>query len=122
MEFCSNCDNMYYIKMSTDGNSLVKYCRNCGNEHENADNHVIVSTTSFKQSEHSYTNIINQYTKLDPTLPRINTIPCPNASCTSNHEKNSTPREVIYIKYDNINMKFIYLCVHCDTSWKSTNT
>ena len=28
--------------------------------------------------------LINKYTKLDPTLPRINTINCPNATSPSN--------------------------------------
>ncbi len=31
MNFCSNCDNMYYIKLSDDESELVYYCRNCGN-------------------------------------------------------------------------------------------
>ena len=30
-----------------------------------------------------------------------------------------TPREVIYIRYDDINVKYVYLCVHCDTMWKT---
>ena len=31
-------------------------------------------------------NYINEYTKLDPTLPRITTIKCPNIECISNKE------------------------------------
>jgi len=27
-------------------------------------------------------------------------------------------KEVIYIKYDNINMKYLYICANCGTSWK----
>ena len=30
-------------------------------------------------------------------------------------------REIIYLRYDDINMKYIYLCVHCDTVWKTDN-
>lgn len=31
----------------------------------------------------------------------------------------SNPKqEVIYIKYDAINMKYLYICVNCGTSWK----
>jgi hypothetical protein len=30
-------------------------------------------------------------------------------------------REVIYIRYDDINMKYVYLCVHCDTTWRTDN-
>ena len=33
MHFCSNCQNMYYIKINTeDSNKLTYYCRNCGHE------------------------------------------------------------------------------------------
>ena len=32
MDFCSNCDNMYYIKLENDEcDKIVYYCRNCGN-------------------------------------------------------------------------------------------
>ena len=33
MHFCSNCSNMYYIRINSDDpNKLVYYCRKCGNE------------------------------------------------------------------------------------------
>jgi hypothetical protein len=32
----------------------------------------------------------------------------------------TTPKsEVIYIKYDSINMKYLYICSNCGTSWKN---
>ena len=113
---------MYYIKLSTDdGNSLIYYCRNCGNEENNIDNNLTVSKTTFKRIDQKYANVINQYTKLDPTLPRVKNIPCPNENCISNKSETSSEREVIYIRYDDIDLKFVYLCAHCDTIWKSTN-
>jgi rubrerythrin len=36
-------------------------------------------------------------------------------------KKDGSEREVIYIRYDDINMKYVYLCVHCDTTWKTDN-
>ena len=54
---------------------------------------------------------------MDPTLPRLDNIPCPNKECPSN---NGSDKEVIYIRYDDTNLKFIYLCVHCDKIWKSS--
>jgi hypothetical protein len=34
-------------------------------------------------------------------------------------EKFNVPKnEVVYIKYDHINMKYLYLCVNCGNSWK----
>ena len=119
MHFCDKCDNMYYIRISAeDENSLIYYCRNCGNEDtELTKNNICVSKSQLKRSEQKYNHIINEYTKLDPTLPRINTIRCPNSECTSNHDGGE--REVIYIRYDDTNKLYIYLCAKCDTAWKN---
>ena len=84
-----------------------------------ATENVCVSKTQIKKSEQSFGHIINKYTKLDPTLPRINNILCPNPDCQTNTEDH--PRQIIYIRYDDINMKYVYLCVHCDTTWKTDN-
>ena len=119
MHFCTSCQNMYYIRIdSEDPNKLVYYCRNCGNENVslNVDS-VTVSKIQLSKSEQKFSHIINKYTKLDPTLPRINKILCPNADCETNvHQKE---REIIYIRYDDVNMKYIYLCSSCDTVWKT---
>ena len=118
MHFCSKCQNMYYISIDpNNANKLVYYCRNCGNVDEtlSVDN-VTVSKIQLKKSEQEFSHIINKYTKLDPTLPRINTILCPNPNCTTNTD--DTPREIIYIRYDDTNMKYVYLCSTCDTVWK----
>ena len=64
----------------------------------------------------NYKNIINKYTKLDPTIPRINTVVCPNVECSSNTD-DSVEKEILYIRYDDTNMKFIYLCANCDKIW-----
>jgi aspartate carbamoyltransferase regulatory subunit len=79
---------------------------------------VCVSKTQIKQGEQSFSNIINKYTKFDPTLPRVNNILCPNAECKTNTSKD-VAREIIYIRYDDTNMKYVYLCAGCDTVWKS---
>ena len=122
MHFCDKCDNMYYIRISDEddnGNNLIYYCRNCGNEDDNlTKSNICVSKTQLKKNEQKYNHIINEYTKLDPTLPRINTIKCPNSDCSSNNE-DGTPREVIYIRYDDVNMLYIYLCANCDIVWKT---
>ena len=120
MHFCIKCNNMYYHKVAaSDENKLIYYCRNCGHEDDTltADN-ICVSRTEIRRSKQKYSHIINEYTKHDPTLPRTNTIKCPNQECTSNKEE-SNEREVIYIRYDDTNMKYIYLCAKCDTMWKT---
>jgi len=114
---------MYYISISeTDGNSLIYYRQNCGHKDDLlTSQNICVSNTQLKRSEQKYNHIINKYTKLDPTLPRTNTISCPNHECESNasDETKRKEREVIYIRYDDINMKYIYLCANCDIMWKT---
>ena len=140
MHFCSNCGNMYYLKIveneETENTSLAYYCRNCGHSDTMlmTENNC-VSNTQIKRTEQNYNHIINEYTKYDPTLPRISTINCPNAKCESNMvaseaadeeqgagEISSKKAEIIYIRYDDVNMKYIYLCTHCDTKWKTNES
>ena len=173
MHFCIHCSNMYYIRLSEeDPNSIVYYCRNCGHENKNITlDSVTISRTNFKGSKQKYNSIINKYTKMDPTLPRINTIKCPNQACKSNQEHEhahaetprsraaraesskskasisaeaaavvpsvagvdvipveeqeggaggNTEREIIYLRYDDVNMNFVYLCPVCDSVWNTT--
>lgn len=184
MQFCSECHNMYYLKIRDEdgniGNTLIYYCRNCGHEDTTlSTTNICVSDIQLRTSEKKYTHIVNEYTKFDPTLPRINTIKCPNQECSSNTamkggapktnavgakttklkiktkkteasladdpaalepvpaasavpvpapaldattlESEQNNREVIYIRYDDTNMKYVYLCVHCDTTWRTDN-
>ena len=161
MHFCTECGNMYYIRL-TDTNGIVYYCRNCGHEDDTITiDNVVVSHTSLKSGKNQYAHVVNKYTKLDPTLPRISTILCPNTECPCNRNHNPTqyadraaivgtteedsvvgagagaaatsattgaagaaaddavPREVIYLRYDDINMKYIYLCAVCNTIWNT---
>jgi DNA-directed RNA polymerase subunit M/transcription elongation factor TFIIS len=110
---------MYYISIDpNDTNKLVYYCRNCGNKDTMLSvENVTISKVQLKKSEQEFSHIINKYTKLDPTLPRINKILCPNIECATN--KDDAHREIIYIRYDDRNMKYVYLCSTCDTVWKT---
>jgi DNA-directed RNA polymerase subunit M/transcription elongation factor TFIIS len=119
MHFCSNCSNMYYISIDAeDPNKLVYYCRNCGNKDATiSTNDVNVLNVQLKKSEQEFSHIINKYTKLDPTLPRISNILCPNEDCQTN--KDDKDREIICIRYDNVNMKYVYVCSSCDVVWKT---
>jgi DNA-directed RNA polymerase subunit M/transcription elongation factor TFIIS len=112
---------MYYIRINADNpNKLVYYCRNCGNENSNlATENLCVSKTQIKKDEQTFNYIINKYTKLDPTLPRISNVLCPNVDCKTN--TNNDEREIIYIRYDDTNMKYVYLCSTCDTVWKTND-
>lgn len=119
MHFCEKCDNMYYLRLSeANSNKLIHYCRNCGNEETITSNESLCLTNDdLISNDQKYKYIINKYTKLDPSLPRTNTIKCPNQSCVSNtHEGHE--REIIYVRYDDANVKYIYICSTCDFTWK----
>jgi len=126
MHFCPICKNMYYICLnSTDPNKLLYYCRNCGHTDSDESERILsdsknmfITQTNLKKHDQEFGHIINQYTKLDPSLPRVNNIMCPNDECPTNTNSSNTSREIINIRYDDKNMKYVSLCSTCDTVWK----
>lgn len=123
MNFCSVCNNIYYIRLADDDeSSLIYYCRKCGNEDTNLNvESVCVSKTYFTSAQQDVSDSINKYTKFDPTLPRLYNIKCPNSDCETNIEDSGKKTEVVSIRYDNINMKYLYICSECDYVWKNTD-
>lgn len=115
MRFCECCNNMLYVNID-ENKDLVYYCKYCNNKEvvtkENGSVCVIDDnkiTDSIK-----YTQYINKHLKHDLTLPRVNNIVCPSESCS---KPSTTENEVIYLKYDATNLKYIYHCCHCDHFW-----
>jgi len=128
MHFCSVCANMYYILVTPD-NELQYYCRNCGNtDNTIASENICVSKVNVKQTTTttSYSQVVNKYTKYDPTLPRIHTMRCPNDECPSHNASSSSGKpnksEIIYIRYDDTNLKYVYLCSKCDKIWNTESS
>ena len=117
MEFCDNCDNMLYIKNNED-NDLVKFCKHCSfSKIENTSKCIKISETKYSEDDLLYNQNINNYLRYDPTLRRIRdiNITCPN---TEKCNKSVDEQQVLYIKYDNKNMKYLYVCDHCGNIWK----
>lgn len=124
MKFCVQCDNMLYIKINQeDENKLNYYCRNCGYEDTTlTEEGVCVLDTQIKKSQQKFDHIINPYTKMDPTLPRTYNMKCPNNECKTNKRDEGDeekPTEIIYIRYDDDELKYVYICPECDTNWIS---
>jgi hypothetical protein len=139
MHFCTVCANMYYISITPE-NELQYYCRNCGNiDNTIAAENICVSKVNVKHTttQQSFSQVVNKYTKFDPTLPRIHTIRCPNDECPSNKTSSSdasatgksgeaaggakkkSHNEIIYVRYDDTNLKYVYLCAKCDKVWNT---
>ena len=113
MEFCNVCDNMLYL--SVKNGSLEHECRKCGTSVPLHSTTRVLSRTNYKRTDQKQESLVNEYTCLDPTLPRVNTIPCPNQACPGKEQ--APPPEVIYIRYDAIDLRFMYLCSECKTTW-----
>jgi|TARA_B000000475_G_C15993443_1_gene445986 DNA-directed RNA polymerase subunit M/transcription elongation factor TFIIS len=116
MEFCEVCDNMLYVKTNED-KQLVKYCKHCAFEKIESSNTAIkISQTIYSEDDLLYNQHVNKYLRFDPTLRRIIDphIACPNTECSAPPDKN----QVIYIKYDSKNMKYLYVCETCGETWK----
>ena len=183
MQFCPECNNMYYMRLGSASGSGVTsdklefYCRNCGHEDSTLTNENIICVSEYQtqSSDMKLKNMINKYTKYDPTLPRANNILCPNTQCTnhtrsvdlsqSSNTQSSTPitrtvskvnkgsllpiggaiattitsntesmpiheetvilksrdSDIIYIRYDDENMKYAWICSKCDYTWTNDN-
>ena len=121
MKFCPTC--RYYLYLSEvdtptgDGTkTLMRVCRNCG--YQEVDEGGLVLETDLKEkTSEGYKILMNEFTKSDPTLPHLDTIKCPKEECPTN--TSGTKKDVIYLKYDAVNLKFLYICNVCDTHWRS---
>jgi DNA-directed RNA polymerase subunit M/transcription elongation factor TFIIS len=114
-DFCPTC--RYYLYLNQDDKTLRRVCRNCGYQEEDKMGGLILEIDLKEKTSEGYKILLNEFTKQDPTLPHVDTIKCPNEGCGSN--TSGKPRDVIYIKYDATNMKFLYICNVCDTKWRS---
>jgi DNA-directed RNA polymerase subunit M/transcription elongation factor TFIIS len=120
MNFCRDCSNMLYTSINEDDANKLEYrCRHCGFVDNNitSSGHCVLNTQLNKR-EQKINYFINKYTKFDPCLPRINTMKCPNEDCNTNKDTVKNP-EIIYMRYDDNNLKYAYICTECDFVWKT---
>lgn len=121
MKFCEFCDNMLYIKSNEDDNFDVRYyCKNCNFEQPLSDDQeqstMIIQNRYNSKDDVSYKTVINENIVHDPTVPHIDNLPCPNTNCT---KPEGASNDVMYIKVDNINLKFVYYCTYCKHFWEN---
>lgn len=117
MRFCDTCNNMFYVKVD-ENTDLVYYCKFCNNSitESKEKGSVLVIDDNKVDDNIKYRQYLNKNIIHDPTLPRVNNIVCTNSACTKKHDQEN---EVIYIKYDFANMKYLYFCCHCEHFWKT---
>ena len=118
INFCDTCDNLLFLYSNDDeeDNKLYMGCKNCGARKDYEDSKCIYNN-DYKID---LSETINQNQNLvdDITLPTIRNNPnikCPNEKCKSN--KDGEVSELLYIKYDSNDMKYMYVCKHCFQKW-----
>ena len=122
MRFCNICSYYLYLVMSPDGSALTLSCRHCGftepmNPKTSEEALILETTFSTTKSQKQTTSSLNEYTKLDPTLPHLKTIACPEPTCAS--QADPSKRDILYMRTDQKNLKFQYSCTVCNTQWGS---
>lgn len=135
IQFCDRCDNKLYHSISKpnddkhpDAGKLIMYCRVCGNIKTDVGDAVCILNTNILNKKVNLDNLVNKYTKEDPTLPH-EFIKCPNDSCKSNYINPATDNnnnantdnrvaDVAIIRNDSVNMKYLYICTECDHVWQ----
>lgn len=114
MKFCPHCK--YYMFHDVEANKLTRVCRNCGHQEAEETGGLIVEKLVQEKSSEGYKVLLNEFTRLDNTYPHTKMLKCPNGACGSN---GGAERDVIYLKYDTTNLKFVYICNVCGEQWRS---
>jgi hypothetical protein len=141
MQFCPACDNKLHMQIGQPDSEaapdaysmpLTLYCKHCpfrksiDQTSSDADNLGKIFDPCMYRSNYSsnhplyYSTVVNQYTFDDPTLPCMSDSPCVNETCTSN-TKDIDP-DILYVRYNDQDLKFLYLCRHCRQCWHYKET
>lgn len=116
LKYCSVCENYLYMQVDGESQELRRMCRKCGFKEESPGG-LVMEMMIQQRSTEGYKILLNEFTRKDPRLPHIRkNITCPNTACESNHGKEP---DVIYIKYDVINLMYLYICDICGDQWHS---
>ena len=117
IRFCAVCSNYLYLHVDETTGDLQRSCRNCGYK-DTAEQGGLVSEMRIEQLTAEGYNLINEFTLRDPRLPHLTgTLKCINGVCASNTEGRES--DIVYIKYDYENLRYMYICTQCKTSWRS---
>lgn len=120
IRFCPVCRYYLYLQLNIDedgGQNLFRLCRNCGYKENDEKGGLVMETVLQERASEGYKILLNEFTRRDPRLPHIRKgIKCPDPACESNHGKDP---DVIYIKYDAVNLLYLYICNICGFQWKS---
>lgn len=115
MKFCDDCNNLLEFCLKKDTLDPLYKCSRCSNITD-----VDITTTSTfefnKEVKKSEIINTNGYFIYDPTIPEINSknIKCVNSECDSLSSSNNS---IKYIKYNEDDLKYMYICTTCGQKW-----
>ncbi len=116
VEFCDKCDNLFYLYINPESMQVIKVCKSCGNNVKMDDKVLSINNDTKVSIDKSDIINANPFITHDITLPTIRdnkNIQCKNELC------NAEEINIKYIKYDEENMKYLYICNHCGCKWKN---
>lgn len=131
MEFCDSCENKMSIKWKNSNEDrnpdikneklLIYYCTTCGNI-KHYDKNTIVNPKLYHQNykvDKSFITFNNELLCSDPTLQKAkgSEIKCP--TCSKDKKSDDEDSDIVYYIYDTNNMKYLYICCKCKSSWKT---
>lgn len=120
VRFCPTCNYYLYLNETTteEGTGLYRLCRNCGYNEMDTKGGLVTEIHVQEKSTESYKILLNEYTRRDPRLPHIRGVmKCPDETCQSN--VGGIESDIIYMKYDGVNLMYLYICDVCGYRWHS---
>ncbi len=117
VEFCDKCENLLYLFIDGETNKIVLQCKSCGNEKPMKNKVIKINNNTNVNVDKSDVINTNPFITHDITIPTIKNnknIKCQNEACTGEEI------DIKYIKYDDENMKYLYICNHCGHKWKNS--
>jgi DNA-directed RNA polymerase subunit M/transcription elongation factor TFIIS len=103
------------------GDARLQYeCRHCHHVDETTEStSIMVLDNKSAHANDDKTSIISEFTKYDPTIPRLHNLPCPNAACESHTpEFGKGMPEILYLRENDEKIMYVYMCCVCDHIWK----
>lgn len=122
VHFCKQCYNMTFIHEKIEGETkkIIHHCKVCGESEDFSSNNNCIYSLSFEKFDVSEIINENKYIIHDKTLPTITdniNIKCCNDECSTN--TNLEKGSFKFIKYDDNDMKYVYICETCGQKWRN---
>jgi DNA-directed RNA polymerase subunit M/transcription elongation factor TFIIS len=118
IHFCTECHNLTTLAIREEDQALIHHCKACERSEIFESSDRCIYTMTFQGRDMKHTLNQNKYLTHDITLPKIKGNPnlhCLNPDCASQGANETS--SITYIKYDEDQMTYLYVCDACGQSW-----